>query len=289
MKKPSLQTIEIGGRRLAFWEWSGAPEVGGPPLVFAHATGFHGRVFDPIIERFPARRIISLDLRGHGQSEGGPIGNWAEIADDIAAMLAHLDLCQVIGIGHSMGAHALLQAAHDHPHLFKQHILFDPTVLPPEFYEMGQDLFTAENSHPAVRRKRDFASVQAMMERFEDREPYSLFDRRVFTDYCQYGLVPAANGEGMELACSPEVEAGVYASSRSNSGIHAATTKVAIPVLIVRAKQTGLSDFKSSPTWPGLASAMPNATDMHRPDRTHFHPLEDPEDAARIITEALLE
>ncbi len=288
MRKPALKTVEIGGCDLAYWEWPGASESGGSPLVFAHATGFHGRVFDPIIERFPERRIISLDLRGHGQSEGGPIANWAEIADDIAAMLAHLDLSQVIGIGHSMGAHALLQAAHDHPHLFKQHILFDPTVLPPQFYELEQDLFTANNPHPAVRRKREFATVQAMMERFEDREPYSLFDRRVFANYCQYGLVPVANGDGMELACSPEVEAGVYASSRSNSGIHTAAAKVAIPVLIVRAKQTGLNDFKSSPTWPGLAAAMPNATDMHRPDRTHFHPLEDPEDAARIIAEALL-
>ena len=58
--------------------------------------------------------------------------------------------------------------------------------------------------------------------------------------------------------------------------------RFAIPVTVVRAKQTDLRDFKGSPTWPGLASIIPNGTDIYRPDRTHFHPFEDPEDAAKI-------
>ncbi len=256
-------------------------------MVFAHATGFHARVFDAIIERFPEHRVLSLDLRGHGRSDGGPIGNWAEIARDIAAVLKELGISGAVGIGHSMGAHALLQTAHDQPVAFKQLILFDPTVLAPEFYEQSETLFTPKNPHPAIRRKRNFASVEAMMKRFEDREPYSLFTRRVFADYCEHGLVKAAGRDGMQLACSPEVEASVYASSRSNAGIFEAASNVAIPVLIVRAKQIGPGNFKSSPTWPGLAASMPNAVDMHRPDRTHFHPLEDPDDAARIIRAAL--
>ncbi|MEL6876531.1 MAG: alpha/beta hydrolase [Pseudomonadota bacterium] len=289
MREPIAGTIDVGGISLGYWEWPGGAESNeAAPLVFAHATGFHARVFDAIIEHFPKRRVLSLDLRGHGRSEGGPVDSWAEIAGDIAAMMEQLGLAGAVGIGHSMGAHAMLQVAHDHPHAFRQLILFDPTVLAPEFYTQGDALFTADNPHPAIRRKRDFASVEAMMERFEDREPYSLFAPRVFADYCQHGLVSAANGEGMELACSPEVEAGVYASSRSNAAIHQAASKVTIPVLVVRAKQTGVAgDFKSSPTWPDLASTISGATDMYRPDRTHFHPLEDPDDAARIIAEAV--
>lgn len=87
----------------------------------------------------------------------------------------------------------------------------------------------------------------------------------------------------MELACAPEVEASVYASSRSNPGILEAARTVDIPVLVVRAQHTTLNDFKSSPTWPELANVLPQGTDLYRPDMTHFHPFQDPADAARII------
>ena len=39
---------------------------------------------------------------------------------------------------------------------------------------------------------------------------------RLMSFTARHGLVPAPSGEGMELACAPEVEASVYASSRSN-------------------------------------------------------------------------
>ena len=89
----------------------------------------------------------------------------------------------------------------------------------------------------------------------------------------------------MELACAPEVEASVYASSRSNGAILEAAKGVAIPVLVVRAQASNLNDFKSSPTWPKLAQVLPQGQDLYRPDMTHFHPFQDPADAARIIAE----
>jgi pimeloyl-ACP methyl ester carboxylesterase len=124
-----------------------------------------------------------------------------------------------------------------------------------------------------------------MIERFATRDPYDLFAPRVFEDYCRFGLVPAASGEGMELACAPEVEASVYASSRSNGAVLEAAKRVDIPALVVRAQHTDLNDFKSSPTWPELANILPQGTDLYRPDMTHFHPFQDPADAARIIGE----
>jgi hypothetical protein len=168
---------------------------------------------------------------------------------------------------------------------FSRLVLFDPVILAPEFYGDGQPLYTADNPHPAIRRKRDFASAEAMIERFQTRDPYNLFDPRVFADYCRFGLTQAASGEGLELACAPEVEASVYASSRSNGAIVETAKRVDIPVLVVRAQMTNLNDFKSSPTWPELANALPQGTDLYRPDMTHFHPFQDPADAARIIAE----
>ncbi len=285
--EPSARAVRVNGIELAYFEWAGEPDSADPPLVFAHATGFHARVFDAIVEHFPERHVFSLDLRGHGRSEGGPIAHWNELVSDVCAFLDQLEISGAVGIGHSMGAHTLLQAAHDRPGAFSQLVLFDPVILAPEFYAPSEPLFAADNPHPASRRKRDFASPEAMIERFKNRDPYNLFDPRVFENYCRYGLLPSANGDGFELACPPEVEASVYASSRSNAGILETAKQVAIPVLVVRAKQTDQMDFKSSPTWPRLAEILPNGTDMHRPDRTHFHPFEDPADAARVIREAM--
>lgn len=284
--EPATRFFPTGGIELAVHEW--ASNGGGVPLVFAHATGFHGRVWDAIIEAFPAHPAYGIDLRGHGLSRADPITDWRILANDVADFLAQAGLSGAVGIGHSMGAHTLLQVAADNPGRFARLVLFDPVILAPDYYGDGTPFYTDENPHPAIRRKRDFASAEVMIERFATRDPYNLFDRRVFEDYCRYGLVPSASGEGMELACAPEVEASVYASSRSNGAVIEAAKRVDIPVLVVRALHTDLNDFKSSPTWPELAKVLPKGTDLYRPDMTHFHPFQDPADAARIIREFLV-
>ena len=280
---PVTRFYPVNGIELAVHQW--ASDGVGPPLVFAHATGFHGRVFDTIITAFPDHPAYAIDLRGHGQSRAGPISDWRLVASDVSEFLQQAGITGAVGVGHSMGAHTLLQVAADHPQRFAKLVLFDPVVLAPAFYAPGQPLYTADNPHPAIRRKRDFASPEAMIARFKTRDPYDLFDPRVFADYCRHGLAPAPSGDGFELACPPEVEASVYAASRSNGAVLEAARRVEIPVLVIRAKATSLTDFKSSPTWPELASILPQGTDLYRPDMTHFHPFEDPADAARIIGE----
>ncbi|MEP2735717.1 MAG: alpha/beta hydrolase [Erythrobacter sp.] len=281
MTEPKLHMTGVGAIELATWEWNAAAKGTSPTMVFAHATGFHGRVFDAVIEHFPESHVLSLEMHGHGRSGGGPVEHWLDVAGEVTAVLDGFGVSGAVGIGHSMGAHILLQVAADHPETFKRLTLFDPVVLGPEWYESGSLAFDTSQPHPAARRKREFASPDAMFDRFMERDPYSLYDPRVLRDYCEYGLLPV--GDGFELACPPEVEASVYESSRSNKGIVDTARRVEVPVTVVRARQGPMGDFKSSPTWPELASVMPDGTDMHRDDMTHFHPFQDPADAARII------
>ena len=285
--EPIARSVGIKGEKVAYWEWRAEPGNQDPPLFFAHATGFHARVFDAVIEHFPGRRIISVDLHGHGRSEGGPITRWLDVTDKIAGLLNQLRIRRAVGIGHSMGGHTLAQCAGDHPEVFSHLVLFAPVIMDPRYY--GADasgVFSGDAPHPAIRRKRDFDSPEAMMERFRTRDPYELFDPRVFEDYCRHGLTQKADGSGYELACLPEVEASFYGASRTNPGIHEAVKRIEAPTVVVRAKQLGVMDFKGAPTWPQLADQIPKGVDMPRPDRTHFHPFEDPADAAQIITEA---
>ena len=285
---PQARVLPVNGIELSYFDWEPAdPQPDKPVLIFAHATGFHARTYDAIVEHFPQHRVISVDQRGHGRSTGEPITHWRALIDDMLGLAEYLQLKQAVGIGHSMGAHVLLHTASEIPQAFRQLVLFDPVILEPEYYASEETIFTPDNPHPTAKRKRNFASPEAMIERFKDRDPYNIFMPRVFEDYCRHGLLPATNGEGFDLACAPEMEASVYESSRTNRGILDAAKTLQTPTLIVRAKRLNMMDFKGSPTWPGLATSMPNATDLDRSDRTHFHPFEDPADAASIIAKAI--
>lgn len=283
-REPYLRFIKAGKISLAYHEWSAGD--GADTLLIAHATGFHGRCYDPIAAHFPDHRVIALDMHGHGASGGEPLNDWQCVVEELIDLIDHLKLRDAVGMGHSMGGHAIIRAATVREEAFRSLILFDPVVLTPEFYEVKVSGFAPGQMHPAAKRKRDFASAEEMIERFEARDPYNLFRRDVFENYCRFGLTPVEGG-GYELSCTPEMEASMYMSSLSGEPALEAARGLKVPATVVRAMQTGTRDFKGSPTWPMLAASMPAGIDMNRADMTHFHPFQDPEDAARIIREAM--
>ena len=61
---PQLTMTHANGVNVAAWVWPGVD----PPLLFAHATGFHGRAWDAICRGLPGRRRIAVEIRGHGRS-----------------------------------------------------------------------------------------------------------------------------------------------------------------------------------------------------------------------------
>jgi pimeloyl-ACP methyl ester carboxylesterase len=81
-------------------------------------------------------RVVSLDLRGHGESDK-PQGDYpiAAYADDIAYIIDQLGLGRVVAVGHTMGGITVLQLAAAHPGRVAGIIMVDPApfVFPPEF------------------------------------------------------------------------------------------------------------------------------------------------------------
>ncbi len=274
---------------LAYFEWHSELRGVQPSLLMAHATGFHGRVWDQIITRLPNRHVIALEQRGHGRSETTEIEGWGIFGRDLAAFAAALDLRGVIGIGHSMGAHALVQAAAYQPARFARLVLIDPVILEPLVYHRSP---APEGTvHPAAGRLNRFESVQAMIDRFANRPPYSLFAVEALRDYCAHGLLPAEQGEGFRLACAPITEARVYLTSWRNASIYASIRALNIPVLIIRARLPAADqkapDFGSSPTWTGLVSEFHDAREIYLADRSHLAPMEDPAGIAQLINDEL--
>jgi len=289
--EPLHHLIDDGTMVQSVYEWRPELKSNGPTLMMVHATGFHARLWDEIIGFLPNYHVLAVDQRGHGQSTGGPVEHWASFGQDLKRLIEQLDLADILGIGHSMGAHALIDAAALCPGRFRQLIAVDPVIAEPAAYENGGDVhFTPDNPHPAAKRKNDFASVEEMKERFKERTPYSLFTPASFDNYCQYGLLPNNEGTGMILACPPAVEAAVYTNSRTNIGIFDAVKSLQIPVLIMRAKSAEGADrwdFTTSPTWPGLVDLFANGREIYRPDLTHFLPQQIPEELAGIIEDEI--
>lgn len=290
--EPATQTLSIDGIRLCTFEW-GRRTRGEPTYLLVHATGFHARCWDQVVAHLGDRHVVAFDQRGHGRSDAPPITHWNVFGRDLASVVERLDLRDVVGVGHSMGGHAMTDAAALRPERFRRLLLIDPVIPAPDDYGAGGWTVApgGPEQHPTARRKNRFDSAEQMVARFRSRPPYAGFDPACLRDYCTHGLVPAPDGDGLVLACAPATEASVYMTSRTNPGVHESARAIDLPVEVIRAKlppaDRDRMDFSSSPTWPGLAGEFPNGRELFLPDRTHFIPLESPKwTAERILADS---
>ena len=276
------------GVELAGYEWAGD----GPPLVFAHATSFHGRCWDEVIRWLPGHRAIAFDLRGHGRAEvpslegGKEAYLWERVAADLVVAMQELGVSGAIGIGHSMGGHSVTMAQSLDPRLFAGLLLVDPTITRNMGMPTGDGDSEREEGGPhmfVARRRNEWSSVGEMVERFGGREPHSRWEPAVLRDYCEYGLLPDPSGDGLRLACPPLVEAAVYEMGRHD--LSEAAAAIDVPVRILRAQPRDPSNpaaaMSGSPTAVDLVDWFPNAEDFFLPQYTHFIPMEAP----RLVAE----
>ena len=273
--------LEINDVRLAVWERAGTS----PAAFFAHATGLHARCWNQIIAGIPKHRCIAFDMRGHGLSaKPDPPYRWRQFGEDTAGMARALNLRGAIGVGHSMGGHSLALAATIVPAAFAELILIDPVIMP-------RVLYTGHPREPHFARKRrnQWKSPDEMFERFKDRPPFSSWDPAVLRDYCNYGLMPAANG--YVLACPPKIEASIYeASGLDDANLYGKLGLIDVPVTVVRSaspmqRDGATMDMAASPTAPDLARHFRHGKDIETP-YSHFIPMEAPAFVADCIRSA---
>jgi|SRR5262245_6511631 len=127
-----MPTIVHEGVTLAY-EDQGA---GKPTLVFVHGWTCNRTFFAAQAAHFAGRhRVVSVDLRGHGDSDKPrdpyPVSAYA---DDIAFLVDRLGLGRVVAVGHSMGGLTVLQFAAAYPDQVAGIVMVDPAplVFPPE-------------------------------------------------------------------------------------------------------------------------------------------------------------
>ena len=78
----------------------------GPPLVLLHGLTFDRRIWQPVVDRVraldPTRRIVAIDLPGHGESPAQLPHDFDHVIELIAAVLGEAGVDDPVVVGHSI-------------------------------------------------------------------------------------------------------------------------------------------------------------------------------------------
>ena len=295
MTQPRTYTIAGPAGALAVHDWApddSMPDKSGrrgSPILLAHPTGFHGRVWAPIADRLVAagRHVWSLDFRGQGDSDApdpdGGAYSWDGFAADALAVVEHLGLAgdaRLVACGHSKGAAALFLGEARRPGTFPRIWAYEPIIFPSDrARELGDapaDDFPMARS--ARRRRNEWISVDQAYETYASKPPLNVMTPESLRAYVEYGLRDRGDGV-FELKCAPEVEARVYSMAPLNS-VWAMLPEVRAEVVVACGETS--TDIN-----PELAERivlrLPNAHVEVWPGRGHFGPQEDPDECAASI------
>jgi pimeloyl-ACP methyl ester carboxylesterase len=252
----------------------------GPPVLLVHATGFHGRVWEPLAADLDGYHRWSVDIRAHGDSTE-PVGRpmeWEGFADDVLAVVDGLGLDRPFGVGHSKGGAALLLAEQARPGTFRALYVYEPVVMPPDLAIGPQ----SENplSRGARRRRDTFASLDEAYTNYSSKPPFDGLDPAVLRAYVDHGF--ASNPDGtVSLKCRPEMEAAVYEHGSAHQAF-ASLGAVRCPVTVAIGAEDGFPAAFGRP----IAAALPDGHVAAFPDLGHFGPLEDPARVAASVLDA---
>ena len=268
--------------RLAAYDLGGPRDAAAPVALFAHATGFHGRVWEPTAAPLIGRyRCVAVDFRGQGASETpeGATLAWSGMADDIEAVCNSVLIRghrEVHGIGHSMGGAALVLAASRRPGLFRSLWLYEPAIVSPGVMSSGD----GENplAQGAARRRAAFASYDEAYANYAGKPPLNALHPEALHAYVRDGFSLRADGS-VALRCPPATEAAVFMGGGTSGAFEVLSTLTA-PVAVVAGRHEG---FGPVGFVPSVLAQLSRGTLVERRHLGHFGPLEDPQGMARDI------
>lgn len=118
-----MDSFQVGdGANIAFRYVKGDT----PTLGFVHGAYIASSEWEPQLAALGDKSHLLVDLRGHGYSDkkGYPY-SVAKFADDVAQLIGHLGLTDVVLCGHSLGGMVVQRLIVTHPALISKLILAD--------------------------------------------------------------------------------------------------------------------------------------------------------------------
>ncbi len=246
------------GTRIAYRD-----EGEGTPLVLLHGLMAHGGFFReqaPLTRDF---RLIRIDLRGHGASDGaGNRPSVEQLAGDVAEIAEALDLENAIGVGWSMGAtilwHVLTGAAAGR---FAGAVVIDMTarVLNDEDWALGLSPEACEARSAAIR---------------DDFESFALAaGQGIFAQPVENGARALADWASFEFARNDPATIAALWASLVRQDVRTLLERIQHPTLVVHGARSRLY---GDDTADHLVAALPYARAVRFDASGHAPHLEQP-------------
>lgn len=269
----------------------------GPPVLLAHATGFHGRCWAPLARWLtPQFTVWALDQRGHGASDRSPDGrydDWDAFAADLLAVVDAVGGGGWRAAGHSLGGGVSLLAEARRPGTFAAIACYEPVVIPPGFLARPAEGPGTAGRDPggpgpvplaqlARKRRATFPSRQAALDRFGIKAPFDRWDRRALEAYVTFGLADRPDGT-VGLACEREDEARVFEGA-AGSPTWGALADVRAPVAVLSG---ALDADPLAQVAVEVARRLPRGGLRRFDHLDHFGPMVAPDEVGRVMAAAL--
>ncbi|HEX5940318.1 MAG TPA: alpha/beta hydrolase [Dehalococcoidia bacterium] len=275
-RRPQPGFVDLRGTRLRYWDWPGT----GRTVLMVHATGFLGRIWDPVVESLPRDyRVIAVDQRGHGDSDKPDIDyDWRYFVEDVTALTAALEIEGCVAVGHSGGGAAIACAEIERPGLFAGLVLIEPIAYPgprrPVVPREGApDL-------PSISRNRRLVwdSREEILESWRSRPPFDSWSPAALEAYVQHGFFERPDGK-VELKCPGEYEARMFEQSFSLNTFER-LPELSAPNLVIFGENT---DTFPGPLRDTIAGRLRNSERHDISGAGHFVVMEKPEAVAAEI------
>jgi len=142
--------IEINATQMFYSTGNGSFSTSQPSVVFIHGAGLDHSVW-VLPSRYFARHgynVVSLDLPGHGRSQGQALDSIEDMASTVSELIRAIGISSASVVGHSMGSLVALTLAANHGDQVRSLALLG-TAVPMRVSD--QLLAAAEaNSHDAI-------------------------------------------------------------------------------------------------------------------------------------------
>ena len=166
--------------RLHYADWG---NEAAPPLVLVHGGRDHCRSLDAVARALsPRYHVIAPDLRGHGDSDWSPDGDYSMLAFvyDLAQLIHQIGRSPVTLVAHSMGGNIAIRYTALYPENVAKLVAIEGLGLSPPMLAEREKIPTAERLRKwiedkraaAARTPRRYPTLDAALQRMKEENKF---------------------------------------------------------------------------------------------------------------------
>lgn len=233
----------------------------GLPVVLIHGFPFSHEMWHPQVEALSSGyRVITYDVRGHGESEVGDGQYTIELfVDDFLGLLDHLKIEKAVVVGLSMGGYIALRTIERNPERFKALVLCDTRS-------------EADTNEGKLKRAANIKFVKNEgVERFAAEFVKAIFSPKSF----ETNLETVQFIQDIIEETSPTAIAGTLLALAGRTDTTDSLSRITVPTLILVGEHDTLTPPSAA---EAMHSKIPNSELHVISDAAHMSNLENPEE-----------